>query len=91
MRRGLLDHEESDKLKAALEGDEGLRTMTYARDDGMGRTAKTCFWTQPGNDITGLIARSDKVAGTMEKVRTDTAKQVIANPLRCSTRYMHVI
>ena len=67
--RGLLDTEEVTKLRTALEHDEGLMTKTYTRDDGMGRHSKTCLWNHPGNDITGMVARAEKIAGTMEKVR----------------------
>ena len=56
------------KLRAVLEQDEGVMTKTYTRDDGMGRQSKVCLWNQPGEDITGIIARSEKVATTMEKV-----------------------
>ena len=37
--------------------------------DDEGRTTGFAVWNQPGNDITGMVARSEKVAGTCEKVR----------------------
>lgn len=66
--RNLLDNEEIGLLKTALESDEGVLTQAYQRDDGMGRTAKIVLWNHPGNDITGTVARTEKVAGTFEKV-----------------------
>ena len=55
-------------MKTALENDEGIMTKMYERGDGAGRKTKTVLWNHPGNDITGVIARADKVAGTFEKV-----------------------
>ncbi len=56
------------KLQKALESDAGIMKYSYGRDDGEGRKTKVCLWNQPGNDITGIIARSQKMAGTFEKV-----------------------
>ena len=55
------------KLQAALENDEGIMKYSYGRADGEGGRTKVCLWNQPGNDITGVIARSNKMAGTFEK------------------------
>ena len=66
--RGLLDEEEVDKLKTALESDDGIISHRYGRNDGAGRKSKVALWNQPGNDITGVIARAEKMAGTFEKV-----------------------
>ena len=40
----------------------------YPRDDGHGRLSWMCLWNQPGKDITGMVGRSEKVAGTMEEL-----------------------
>ncbi|XP_013396827.1 uncharacterized protein LOC106163711 [Lingula anatina] len=64
----LLDGEELATLKSALEQDQGLANHNYGRDDGEGRQTKTTLWNYPGDDITGIIGRSEKVAGTMEKL-----------------------
>ena len=56
------------KLKNALEHDEGIMKHSYGRDDGEGGRTKVCLWNQPGDDITGIIARSEKMAGTFEQV-----------------------
>ena len=66
--RSFLDEVELTKLKTALETDEGIMKYSYRRDDGEGGKTKVCLWNQPGDDITGLIARSEKMAGTFEKV-----------------------
>ena len=35
---------------------------------GEGRRIRLALWDDPADDITGVIARSEKVAGTFEKV-----------------------
>ncbi|XP_078662035.1 L-proline trans-4-hydroxylase-like isoform X2 [Branchiostoma floridae x Branchiostoma belcheri] len=66
--RSLLDQEEIKLLKDALESDEGLMRHAFCRDDGEGGKSRLVLWNQPGNDITGVMARCEKVAGTMEKL-----------------------
>ena len=63
-----MDTDELIKLKDALEHDEGVMSMNYGRSDGEGGRTKVVLWNQPGNDITGIVARSEKMAGTFEKV-----------------------
>lgn len=38
--------------------------------DGLNHKTKRVIWNEPGNDITGIVARSQKIAGTAEKVAT---------------------
>ncbi|XP_078580691.1 ectoine dioxygenase-like isoform X1 [Branchiostoma floridae x Branchiostoma japonicum] len=66
--RSLLDSEEVKLLKDALESDEGIIRYAFGRDDGEGGRSRMVLWNQPGNDITGVMARCEKVAGTMEKL-----------------------
>ena len=66
--RSLLKKDELSKLKEALEHDKGIMEHSYGRDDGEGGMVKVCLWNQPGDDITGIIARSEKMAGTFEQV-----------------------
>ena len=44
--------------------------MAHTSSYGAGEGRETMFslWNHPGNDITGMISRSEKVAGTFEKV-----------------------
>ena len=37
-------------------------------NDGHGRHSRLSLWSHPGKDITGMVARSEKVAGTLEEV-----------------------
>ncbi|XP_011406309.2 PREDICTED: uncharacterized protein LOC100641267 [Amphimedon queenslandica] len=66
--RSLLNRPEVVKLQASLESDSELLKHSYGRDDGNGRISRMALWNHPGKDISGMIARSDKVAGTMEKL-----------------------
>ena len=66
--RSLLGSDELSKLKVALESDDGMMQHSFMRDDGHGRFSKVCLWNHPGNDITGMVGRCEKVAGTMEQV-----------------------
>ena len=70
MFRGLLDTEEINKLKTVVERqEEELRKANeYVRTDGGGFKTRLVMWGQPGRDVTGMISRSEKMAGTMEKV-----------------------
>lgn len=51
-----------------LEREDGILQYSYTRDDGHGRQSRMCLWNQPGNDLTGMVGRCQKVAGTMEKL-----------------------
>ena len=80
MHRSLLNSEEITKLQTILEGDTELLQHSYTRGDGHGRQSRMALWNHPGKDITGMIARSEKVAGTMEEV----ARQLIKSLSNCS-------
>ena len=52
----------------AVEHPEGVMSQQYDVDDGHGKIVKMALWSHPGSDVTGMVARSHKVAGTFEKV-----------------------
>ncbi|XP_035683652.1 ectoine dioxygenase-like [Branchiostoma floridae] len=66
--RGLLSKEEMLKVRKAAEHLNGLRDFTFEIPDGRGRNSSYCIWSQPGNDVTGMVGRIEKVVGTMEKL-----------------------
>ena len=68
MHRSLLSSDELSKLKVALDRDDGIMQHAFDRNDGHGRISRQSLWNHPGNDITGMVGRCDKVAGTVEKV-----------------------
>ena len=66
--RNLLDAEELDKLREDTESNEDILGHSFGADDNKGRSSVLSLWNHPGDDITGMLARSQKVAGTAEKV-----------------------
>ena len=52
---------------------------SYGVDDGSGRISRLCLWNHPGNDVTGMVGRCEKVAGTMEQVY-DIAVRLLSYP-----------
>ena len=68
LNRSLLDSQEIEKLKETLEADGGIVKNAFVMNDGHGRHSRLSLWSHPGKDITGMVARSEKVAGTLEEV-----------------------
>ena len=64
----MIPKEELAKLKEELERDDGIMKYSYVVSDGHGRSCKQCQWNHPGNDITGMVGRCEKVADTMEQL-----------------------
>lgn len=65
--RGFLDKEELGKVKRTLD-ESNLTSHAYGIPDDDGGRSKLVIWSYPGNDVTGMLARCDKVAGTCEKI-----------------------
>ncbi|KAL8606299.1 hypothetical protein ACOMHN_024194 [Nucella lapillus] len=68
MVRNLLTEEELKKVRGVLEDSDVIKEYAYDLDDGAKMKSRMCMWNQPGNDVTGMVARSEKVAGTCEKL-----------------------
>ncbi|XP_077868410.1 L-proline trans-4-hydroxylase-like, partial [Saccoglossus kowalevskii] len=66
--RAVLSEKETSILTSAVENEEGVIKHTYDHDDGDGLKLKMCLWNQAGNDVTGMLARCEKIAGTMEQL-----------------------
>ncbi|GFR71841.1 ectoine dioxygenase-like [Elysia marginata] len=64
----LLCSQELAILEEALQGPGSLTTYAFGNDDGDGRLAKMCLWNHPGNDVTGALARTRKLAHTAEEL-----------------------
>ncbi|XP_046554894.1 L-proline trans-4-hydroxylase-like [Haliotis rubra] len=62
--RGLLEKDELQKIKSTLEGSEEIQRHSFVTDDSEGRKSRVSLWCQPGNDVTGMLSRSQRVAGT---------------------------
>lgn len=66
--KGVLDKDELSKVEHTLTGSDAITKHMYLdTHDGDRRTDKV-MWSFPGNDVTGMVARSEKIAGTMEKL-----------------------
>lgn len=65
--RNLYGTEEMKLIQTAIELPEGVQRYKYGRSDGE-RPAGMCLWQHPGEDVTGVAVRVQKVAGTMEKL-----------------------
>jgi len=63
--KGMFQADELARVETAISSDGGIVSHAYGRDDGMGRRTRMALWNHPGNDVTGMIARVPKVAGTM--------------------------
>eukprot|EP00118_Oscarella_pearsei_P011624 m.79407 g.79407 ORF g.79407 m.79407 type:complete len:142 (+) comp36136_c0_seq10:7-432(+) len=76
----VLASSEMSQLKRALEQSDAITGNSYYVGDGMkGRGSRLSIWCHPGHDITGIVARSEKVAGTMEQASECTD---LANPVK---------
>ena len=78
-----MSKEEIEKLGTVLEVDGGIRDNAILLNDGHGRNSRLSVWSHPGKDITGMVARSDKVAGTIEEVMEDY-NDTLTSPLSLS-------
>ncbi|XP_045196446.2 L-proline trans-4-hydroxylase-like [Mercenaria mercenaria] len=65
--RNFLSKEEVNHVMTSLESKE-FRTYMYGVDDGEGRKAHMNVWNQPGDDITGMLGRCEKVVNTCEQL-----------------------
>lgn len=65
--RNMLSKEEVVKVKTAVQDSKGIIRHSYSRSDGVGQS-RLCVWNHPGNDVTGMLVRSHRVASTMEQL-----------------------
>ncbi|XP_005108978.1 L-proline trans-4-hydroxylase [Aplysia californica] len=66
--RGLLDREEWLKVKEALESTDAVVKNSFTINDSDGRKSRLCLWSHPGNDVTGMVGRCEKVVTTSEEL-----------------------
>lgn len=66
--RNFLCKEELDLIWKVLLGEKSLVNRAWDLADGEGRASRLVIWSHPGDDVTGMLARSEKVAGTCEKL-----------------------
>ena len=56
------------KIKNCIEKSEDIKKYSYGREDSKGRLSKMCMWNYAGNDILGMVARSQRIAGTAQEL-----------------------
>jgi ectoine hydroxylase-related dioxygenase (phytanoyl-CoA dioxygenase family) len=66
--RSLFDEEEMQLLREAVEVDRNLAEAAYDVKDKEGGTAQMAIWQGTGDDLYGLIARSERLVKTMERL-----------------------
>jgi len=71
--KGMLDGEETGLLSRAAREDRILDQHSFGRGDGEGGTVRLSLWNHPTDTIYGMIARSESVVGTAEKLLGDEA------------------
>ena len=65
----MLDADGVQIVAKAVEREDGVLRYKYPLDDGDGRHVFMSLWNQPGNDVTGMVARCRKIVDTFEKVK----------------------
>eukprot|EP00117_Sycon_ciliatum_P012407 scpid87790/ scgid13491/ Ectoine hydroxylase len=66
--RNMLSTAELARVRLGLEDNGAIMQESIAVADGTGRQSRMCLWNQPGTDVTGMVGRAEKVAGTMEQL-----------------------
>lgn len=67
MVRNLLDNGELVNIKKQLEENDSITKYKYGIPD-EDRVTYMVLWNNPGDDVTGMLARSEKVVNTCEKL-----------------------
>jgi ectoine hydroxylase-related dioxygenase (phytanoyl-CoA dioxygenase family) len=66
--RSLFDAEEMDLLRAGVASDSHMAEAAYEVKDKDGGTAKIAIWQGTGDDLYGLVARSERMVTTAERL-----------------------
>lgn len=66
--RNMFSKEEVAKVRSALEDPNGIQKFAFSRSDGKSRNLRFVLWNHPGRDVTGVMARTHRVAGTAEEL-----------------------
>nr|KAG5712588.1 hypothetical protein BaRGS_011562 [Batillaria attramentaria] len=66
--RNMLSAPEVEKLKREFEENDEFKKHTFNINDGEHAKMMQVCWNYPGNDVSGMVARSEKYAGTCEKL-----------------------
>jgi hypothetical protein len=68
---GFLDAEETSLLQQTCRADDVLRQNAMNVKDASGRRTSLSLWNHPGDDIYGMIARSERMVNSVEQLLDD--------------------
>ena len=71
--KSMLNPEETGLLARAAREDRVLDQHSFGRGDGEGGTVRLSLWNHPTDTIYGMIARSESIVGTAEKLLGEEA------------------
>lgn len=82
----LFDKEEMDLLLRTAKSDRALEQSSYGRKDATGAVSKLALWNDPGDNLYGTIARTERIVNTMETLLGDEvyhwhSKMMLKEPL----------
>ena len=64
----LLDTEETELLLAAAIADPMMKENVFDVRDRKGQTSQMTLWNHPGDDIWGMVSRSNRIVDSIEKL-----------------------
>ncbi|XP_069120790.1 L-proline trans-4-hydroxylase-like [Argopecten irradians] len=64
--RGFFDKDEMSNLKNVFEKTDIIKDYGYSVADKEGKKATMVLWNRPGNDVSGIMSRCEKVVNTCE-------------------------
>ncbi|XP_060067968.1 L-proline trans-4-hydroxylase-like [Ylistrum balloti] len=73
--RGMFDDKEMANLRKVFEESDLIAKHGLKVGDGAGKQTKIVVWTHPGNDVSGVMARCDKIVNTCEDLLGDEVYQ----------------
>lgn len=66
--RGFFDREEAALLLGTARGDQAITGNAMDLPDGQGQISKITLWNHPGDDIYGMVARSERMVESMTRL-----------------------
>lgn len=71
MARGMFSPQEAATLLQTALQDEAMASHAYDRNDASGGRTRMTVWTDPGDDVFGMFARSERIVDSMEALLED--------------------
>ncbi|XP_060083822.1 L-proline trans-4-hydroxylase-like [Ylistrum balloti] len=66
--RNILTKDEISRVRRAFDNPNGVMKNQFKLPSGGGRDVILSLWNNPGNDVTGMVARSEKIVNICEKL-----------------------